>query len=180
MIPFPRIRSRKPRGASCCHLVLVSATLYALTIWMTYAHAGELSDCTQAKITPKTVDNCTLLIEAGQADKNDLAWAHFNRGTALGRKGQLDPSISDLDKAIELNPQWGAAYSNRGLAFAGKGRPDRAIEDYTQAIRLDPKAAHVFISRGILYSNVNKLEEALADFNAVISINPSSQVAYFN
>ena len=127
--------------ALCHRLRVLSAALFALITCIVPAQADALGDCTEVKITAKTIDSCTQVIEAGQADKSALAWAHFNRGTALGMKGQLDRAIADLDKAIELNPQWAAAYSNRGRAFVGKGQPERAVEDYARAIELDPNSA---------------------------------------
>src|SRR5262245_21832080 len=125
---FPT-RSPHLQTALCCRPRLIPTGLLVLMTSLTLVRADALSDCTQVKITAKTIDNCTQVIEAGQVDKSGLAWAHFNRGTALGIQGRLDRAIADLDKAIELNPQWVAAHSNRGLAFLGKGEPERAVED---------------------------------------------------
>ena len=40
----------------------------ALMTLITPARADVLSDCTQVKITEKTIHSCTQVIEAGQAD----------------------------------------------------------------------------------------------------------------
>jgi hypothetical protein len=79
--------TRQLQGALCYRLLLFPTALFALAMWMTPARADVLGDCVQAKMTAKTIDRCTQIIEAGQPDKNGLAWAHFNRGTALGMKG---------------------------------------------------------------------------------------------
>src|SRR5262245_1596859 len=158
-------RDRQSQGARCDRLRLLPIALFALMMSINPARSDALSECVQAEITSKTIDSCTQVIEAGQADKNDLAWAHFNRGTAFGIKGQLDSAIADLDKAIELNPQWAAAYSNRALGYMRKGQPERAIEDYSRAIELKPKDSMRYIDRGGALMRLKQLDRAIGDFS---------------
>ena len=48
-------------------------------------------------------------------------------------------AIADLDKAIELDPNYALAYTNRGLAKAHLKQYSEAIADYDKAIELDLK-----------------------------------------
>ena len=61
--------------------------------------------------------------------------AYSDRGSAYTDKGQYDKSISDFNKAIEINPKYAKDYSNRGNAYLNKGQIDRAIEDYNKALK---------------------------------------------
>ena len=47
-------------------------------------------------------------------DSNIKADAYCNRGAAKGRMGDHKGAIADLDRAIEINPQFMMAYNNRG------------------------------------------------------------------
>jgi tetratricopeptide (TPR) repeat protein len=62
--------------------------------------------------------------------------AYNNRGAAFMNKGEYDEAIADLDKAIELSPEFAMAYSNRGAAYINKGEYDKAISDSNKAIKL--------------------------------------------
>ena len=46
-------------------------------------------------------------------------------------------TISDFSKALELNPEYTAAYNNRGNAWAEKGDHDRAVSDYNNYLKIN-------------------------------------------
>src|SRR5580700_11195786 len=52
-----------------------------------------------------SISGCTAMIQSGHETQQDLAKDFSNRGTAYGRKGQLDRAIEDFDLAIRL--VWG-------------------------------------------------------------------------
>ena len=45
--------------------------------------------------------------------------------------------IADLNKAIELDPDYARAYNNRGIAYTDQGDYARAIADLNKAIELN-------------------------------------------
>jgi len=64
-----------------------------------------------------------------------------NRGIALCNLGEADRGITDLNKAIELNPKSGFAYASRGLANLRRDNIERARSDAEYALRLDSDEA---------------------------------------
>ena len=62
----------------------------------------------------------------------------MNRGNAKDELKQYSEAIADYDKAIELDPNFAAAYTNRGTAKAQLKQYSEAIADYDKAIELDP------------------------------------------
>jgi len=68
--------------------------------------------------------------------RRNLANAYHKRGSFhVWRRADFKRGISDLDKAIALDPDLTAAYSARGWAYQASGNSDRANVDYEEAIR---------------------------------------------
>jgi tetratricopeptide (TPR) repeat protein len=76
---------------------------------------------------------------------------YFNRGVARLEKGEHDGAISDLTKAIEMNPGSSMAYFYRGRAYLGKREHDPAISDLDKAIELNPQLAVAYGERAMIY-----------------------------
>ena len=62
--------------------------------------------------------------------------------------GDFERAIQNLDKAIELNPQFADAFCNRGLAYVNLGRYARAMQDFDKAIELKPQFAIAHNNKG--------------------------------
>jgi tetratricopeptide (TPR) repeat protein len=96
----------------------------------------------------------------------DFATAYYERAIINGRLNLYHQAIADFSRAIELDPQDGAAYHNRGLASAkGLKKYNDAIADFTKAIELTPEFAEAYDNRAIAYrlASDNK-EKACADW----------------
>jgi tetratricopeptide (TPR) repeat protein len=59
-------------------------------------------------------------------------------------------AISDLNKAIKLQPSFAYAYYNRANLYALSGMLPEAADDYTKAIELNPHFAEAYYNRGLL------------------------------
>ena len=57
----------------------------------------------------------------------------------------------DFSKAIELKPNFAAAYGNRGYLYGIRGLLDQALEDAAKAIEINPRAARNYNNRAIIY-----------------------------
>src|SRR5208283_824047 len=94
------------------------------------------------------IAGCTALIQANQETTRDLASVYYNRGLAYRDKKDYDSALQDLDKALQLNPNFPGALNSRGNTYADKGENERAIADYTEALRQDPSHALAYYNRG--------------------------------
>ena len=61
-----------------------------------------------------------------------------NLGIALAGKGQLDPAISHLKRAVQIKSDFAEAYNNLGLAQLRQGIPTQAAGSFLQALRINP------------------------------------------
>ncbi len=61
-----------------------------------------------------------------------------------------DAALTDLDAALELQPEYGYRYSSRAWMKQANGDTDGAIADYKTALTLDPEDAIVLNNLGLL------------------------------
>ena len=87
--------------------------------------------------------------------------------------GQLAKAISDLNRAIQLNPKNATAYTNRGITYSKLKQRRRAISDFTKAIELNPNNPKPYAARGVLFASIGKFEEARNNMRRAIELNPA-------
>ena len=79
-------------------------------------------------------------------------------------------ALTDLGKAIEINPKYYYAYILRGDVLKAKGEQDRAVGDYTKAIEIEPKNAAAYRSRASAYDRAGARSRAIADYETVLEL----------
>lgn len=75
------------------------------------------------------------------ADAPELPDAQFNLGLVLHRSGDHEAALTPLGRAIELRPNFVAAFVARAGALEAIGSTDGAIDDLRRALALEPKNA---------------------------------------
>ena len=78
---------------------------------------------------------------------SDPSMRLHNSGT---RTYNYDEAIEDIERAIELYPDFAEAYYNRGNLMAISGRLPEAYDDYTRAIERDPNLGEAYYNRGLV------------------------------
>ena len=105
---------------------------------------------------------------------------YFESGKDKFANGDLDGAIADLDKAINLKPNYEEAYNNRGIVKRHKGDLEGAIADYTEAINLKPNYEEAYNNRGFAKRHKGDPEGAIADLDKAINLKPNYAEAYNN
>jgi tetratricopeptide (TPR) repeat protein/V8-like Glu-specific endopeptidase len=101
--------------------------------------------------------------------------------TEKWRKDDYQGALTDVNKAIALNPSLAAAYSRRGTVKYALKDVEGALTDYNKAIKLNPKFARAYTGRGIVRADSLKdVPGALNDFNTALNIDPQYALAYNN
>jgi tetratricopeptide (TPR) repeat protein len=116
------------------------------------------------------------IIHSGDASKQELGSAFYNRGNAFYELGSFDLAIKDYSRALSLDPNDVDAYYNRGNIFFDLGDTGRAIEDYSAAIRLQPEHDFAYFNRGNCYLRQGRVEQAAADYRKAYSLKPDDPV----
>jgi len=81
---------------------------------------------------------------AAKLPKPEVAGASrilFNRGNERFQKGNVEGALSDISKAIELNPGNSSFYLARAATLTRMGRPQEALSDLETAERITPHDA---------------------------------------
>lgn len=92
----------------------------------------------------------------------------------------LEDALSDLDRAIELDPRLGIAYSGRGWCLAQLGEGENAILDLNRALELDPDQEMSYFNRGYVLGSLGRHEDAVRDFSEALRLNPNNADSYFH
>ncbi|THD61722.1 MAG: hypothetical protein E7813_21695 [Bradyrhizobium sp.] len=87
----------------------------------------------------KIIAVCGALIDNEKTLRTDRIKALVARGSAYGRKDQVDRAIADDDAALGLDPTLADTFNARGELWRKKGDRPRALADFGAAIRLNPR-----------------------------------------
>ncbi len=122
------------------------------------------------------------------------AYAYFMLGKTKFAAKDYDNAMIDLDRAIQINPEFIYAYYARGIAKSELGDYNGATVDYDRYIELNSGDAEAYYRRGEAKKGLGELEStreniektetlyeaAIADYIQTIKINPKYAEAYKN
>lgn len=103
-----------------------------------------------------------------------------NLGAAYIGEAMYDEAIIHLKKAIEINPNDGAAQRSLGTAYAHTGMDNEAITHYRKAVEINPDDGSAHFNLGIAYYNKGMNDEAIVELITAIEINHEPAEAYYN
>lgn len=105
---------------------------------------------------------------------------YTQKGRDLLEKEEYVEALLNLNKAIELDPNYSAAYYLRGNIKENFEDRHGAMKDYNMAIEKNPKFADALFARGNVKMKLQDYYGAIDDFTAVIAINENFVEAYFS
>jgi len=80
--------------------------------------------------------------------------------------------MENLDKAIELNPDFIRAYYYRGERYIYTKEYDKALADFNKAIELKPDSVYSYYMRACVYHKMKEYDSAITDYSKVIELAP--------
>jgi membrane associated rhomboid family serine protease len=101
------------------------------------------------------------------------------RAEKLLEAGKLDQAISEIESALERDPNLATGHFLLGNVHLQKELYEEAIPSYTQAISLDPQFAGAYFNRGLAYALTAQYDDALTDFDKAIELEPDDAQAFF-
>ncbi len=104
----------------------------------------------------------------------------FDLGLFYWRRGDLDNSIKEFDKALELDPNYGDVHNHLASIYSRMGDFTKAIEHTKKYVELNPGEANPIDSLAANYFWMGNLDEAIATYKDALEIKPNFYFSLFS
>lgn len=108
------------------------------------------------------------------------AKSSFKAGKKFVKAGEYNSAIPQLDKAIELDPNYGEAYQARAESYEALGEVQKAIDDYDRALALEPKEDWIAFKSADLNYSLENYQAAIAKYRQGLMMDSKNLLAYNN
>lgn len=113
--------------------------------------------------------------------RNPQAWpAHYNLGTYLGHRGQLDRAVAELEATVRLKPEFAEGHFNLGNALLLERRLPEALAQYETAVRLKPGEADFRVGLGTALYFSGRAAEAVEQYQTALRLRPGDSRIEYN
>jgi tetratricopeptide (TPR) repeat protein len=103
----------------------------------------------------------------------------FKNGNAKYQLKDYSGAVKDLDKAIELKPDFMQAYHTRAMCFGELKKYDKSLLDFNKAIEIDPAFKNAYLNRAYYVKvNTGDFKGAIEDYNKFIQLNNDGNNAF--
>jgi tetratricopeptide (TPR) repeat protein len=161
-----------------------------ITVLLVLAAMGEAPMPAAGEETPLKVQDAAAKLVKGNAEEAVAAYSEAlrdetlpndrraailtDRGVAYARLNQPKLAIDDFNRAVQLFPEYAAAYNNRGNSLLSLGLGEEAIKDFDRAIVLAPGYAVAYNNRAGARMRLGHIAEAFVDYTKAIELMPQS------
>lgn len=134
--------------------------------------------------TKDYVDSDNVLEQSDSAaDKLQQSQYYFELGLKMAvldkdTIGDWEGALKQLNKAIELQPEFQKAFHYRAIIQSDLQRYDDAMENINHALELDGNAIESFFVRAGLFANKGNFSSAMKDIDAIILLDADNGRAY--
>ena len=123
---------------------------------------------------------CATMNQSG--DRQTAARANTDLGVQYMNQGQNDRALVKLEKALEQDPQLGAAHAAIAILYTRLEENELADKHYRRALYLEPKNSTFNNNYGAFLCSNNKVDEAIRYFEKVLQdpVYPAHEEAHTN
>jgi len=108
------------------------------------------------------------LFTKAEAEGCNPVTVYLSRGAAYLNIGELDRSIDDFNRVLEINADNERAFYYRGIAHLMKGEFRHAVDDLSASITSNHERGAAFFARGLAYAELDLTDESLRDLKTAI------------
>jgi len=150
------------------HRKLVLGALMAIVL-------AILTACTSVQISYWR--NSESLWTHALACTSDNVVARYHLGLAFFQQRRADEAIAQLQKALEIKPDYAEARYNLGTVLLQQRRMDEAIAEFQKSLAIKPDNASAHKNLGISFLQQGRMDEAIIEYDEVLRLRPDDVVA---
>jgi adenylate cyclase len=103
-----------------------------------------------------------------------LPQAHSLLGFVYLYQRQHELALTEIERALVLNPNDALNYQTLGTALVFAGRFDEGVRSFEQALRLDPQSPTLYLANlGWAYLSAGQCDKAIVPIKQALSLNPA-------
>jgi len=102
----------------------------------------------------------------------------FSKAQKFLEKKELEKSLAELDRAVQIYPDYFQAFTEKGVVHIQAGRPQNALEDFAQALHISPSYAPALSGTGYSFLSLGKYEEAIGSLEKAIYLDPGKAKSF--
>ncbi len=96
----------------------------------------------------------------------------FGKGVNAMNDNKLPAAQKNFEKAVEIDPDYAAAWSDLGEVLRRQSKPDEARAAWEKAVAADPKYIKPYIQLAMLYMSEKRPEDAATIAGKAVAMNP--------
>jgi len=109
-----------------------------------------------------------------------LAFAHYQRGTALYYLRRHEQAYQEFKKVIDIQPDFAEAFIYLGLISKDLQKLDEAVVHLNRAVALKPNDSSAVNNRALVLRALGQLDDALRDLSHAIVLDPQNPSNFNN
>jgi tetratricopeptide (TPR) repeat protein len=110
--------------------------------------------------------------------KSSNATELYKRGDTLLELKRYDDALASYNRAVELKPEYAAAWDGKGDTLLALKRYEEARNAYDKAIQLQPDYSEAWIGRGNALDSLQQYKEAINSFERALEFKSDSLEAW--
>jgi tetratricopeptide (TPR) repeat protein len=119
-------------------------------------------------VTGHPKESIELFSQAQEQGANPVT-ASLSRGAAYLAIGELNKSLDDFNRVIEIDGGNERAFYYRGIVHLRRGEFNEAVNDLTISITSNHERGAAFFARGLAYAELDRPDESLRDLKTAIA-----------
>jgi tetratricopeptide (TPR) repeat protein len=144
-------------------------TNYAYVLEVTVMTGNELlQEAKTLFATGHPKESIQLFTKAEEQGGNPVT-TYMSRGAAYLTIGELDKSLDDFNRLLEIDADNERAFYYRGIVHLRKGNFHKALSDLSTSIVLNHERGAAFLARGLAYAELDLIDASLRDLKTAIA-----------
>ncbi|XP_012411057.2 tetratricopeptide repeat protein 6 [Trichechus manatus latirostris] len=143
----------------------------------------ELSDSLESDLPPEVIkyykSEVEILTEEINNKKKFSAFSYCRRGAIYRKLGKLKSAMSDLQKAISLEPLFLNAYWHRHFIYLFQDKINEALDDLNFINKYNKNNAEAYLSKAEIFREKNDITLAILNYTQAIKCKPTVADMYF-